>query len=258
VWFVSRLVRSGGARSRRVENGDRVRRPDRKTGARIAWDAGMAPRITRTRSANGFLCAVVVVGLGTAGCSSSRSLGAGARLSPPAAAQLEPPVYDEAVRVGPEYTQALVSFHRSVKDADRLGATEQNMAIRRSLRLLADAVQNLPYARSDRLAQLGARAIRDDEARAALGTRVGSPGANDRAIVDALVVASEVLGDAARGPYRGAPEVGTHAEALREAVVRLRAGESLRVDRALAVHALAEADRTLTAVYAAVASGKVP
>jgi hypothetical protein len=213
--------------------------------------------MTCARAAHRLLAAFLLVGLGSLGCSSSGSLGEGARLSPPAAAKLEPPRYDEAIAVGPAYTQALVSFHRSVKDADRLGATEQHMAIRRSLRLLADALQNLPYARSDRLAQLGARAIRDDEARAALGTRVGAP-PNDRAIVDALEVASAVLGDAARGPYRNAPDVATHAEALREAVGRLRASESLRVDRALAVHALAEADRTLSSVYAAVASGRVP
>lgn len=169
------------------------------------------------------------------------------------AAPTAPPLTQRQAAIQSHFTETLAEYHRSVVAADLLSEGSDPMAIRRSVRLLSDALIAIPHA--DAPVALAAQEIRVEEARASIASPDSAM--ETKAVHEALSAAQSALSDLAAGPYAAAPEAAALAAELGQAIGRIDTGVSLNQERRVVIHALALADRTMTTMHTALTRGVV-
>jgi hypothetical protein len=189
---------------------------------------------------------VAAASLGLVGCSHP------SRPAEPAAVAAPTEPRFEKSRVDPHFRRALADYRASVREAELLGGPSSEMALRRAVLLLSDALPLIPHARAQ--ARAAAMALRSGEA----VTAIAAPLVESSALVNALDQTDRALSELAMGPYASVPGVGARAAEFRRAAQLIEPGVSLGRQRGLVLDALTQAGATMQAMEQAIGRGRVP
>jgi hypothetical protein len=201
---------------------------------------------------------VLIAACAAAGCKSTRALDPAVAEARGLAAAPKWELGNEGrgpAKVDPAFTAAVREYAAQLDRLGRVDDPEVDMGVRRSLRLLAGAIDRVPGAPRDGAGALAANVVRSAEARMALGSPQQEP--DRRAVVEALRATAATLDDLARGPYRDDPIIARRATTLVDFVKRLDDPQRLRIHREEVVAALGRTGLVLVEMHRAAKNGLV-